>query len=82
MKNSINKTVTITSVGFGKDLSPVPRQMEYEGRLYNFIDKGITCVVKKGNELSRILTLSDGKQDFRLRNDSRHGVWTLLAVGA
>jgi len=80
MKNSINKTVTITSVGFGKDMSPVPRQMEYEGHLYNFIDKGITCVVKKGNELSRILTLSDGKQDFRLRNDSRHGVWTLLAV--
>ena len=81
MKNSINKTVTITSVGFGKDLSPVPRQMEYDGHLYNFIDKGITCVVKKGNELSRILTLSDGKQDFKLRNDSRHGVWTLLAVG-
>ena len=82
MKNSINKTVTITSVGFGKNLSPVPRQMEYDGHLYDFIDKGITCVVKKGNDLSRILTLSDGKQRFHLRNDTRRGVWTLLAMGA
>jgi hypothetical protein len=82
MKNSINKPVTITSVGFDKDLSPIPRQMEYDGHRYNLTDRGITCVVKRGNSLSRILTLSDGRQSFRLRNDMRCGVWTLLAVGA
>lgn len=80
MKHSINKPVTITSVGFGKDLSPVPRQMEYEGRLYTFVDRGISCVVRRGEALTRTLTLSDGQQRFHLRGDMHHGIWTLLSM--
>lgn len=80
MKNFINKTVNITAVGFGKNLSVIPKQMEYEGDLYNLIDSGVTCVVKSGDHLSRILTMSDGSKRFHLRNDAKHGIWTLLSM--
>jgi hypothetical protein len=81
MRNTIiNKHVTITAVGFTKNLTTYPRQMEYDGRTYDFVDAGLSCRVKREGRLSQILTVSDGQRQFRLRSDNRGGLWTLLTM--
>lgn len=80
--NNINKPVTVTAVEFGRDLAVVPRQIEFDGRIYDFVDKGLACIVKKGDRFCRILTLTDGRKQFRLRSDNRGGLWTLLSIAA
>lgn len=76
----INKQVHVTAVGFKKNFAAYPRQMEFEGKTYDFVDAGLSCLVRQGSRLSQILTLSDGQQQFRLRSDNHGGLWTLLSV--
>lgn len=78
----INKEVTVTRIGFKKDMRAYPRQVEYEGAVYDFIDAGISCMVRSGERTKQILTLTDGNAQFRLRGDERGSVWTLLSVSA
>lgn len=78
----INKTVTITAMGFRRNLMAYPRRMEWEGRTYDFIDAGLACVVRGANCARQILTLTDGKAQFHLRSDSQGGTWTLLSISA
>lgn len=81
MKNiSINKPVNVTALGFKKNLSAYPRQIEFDGHVYDFVDAGLSCSVKKGSLASQILTLTDGQSQFRLRSDNRGGLWTLLSM--
>ncbi len=82
MTNTINKEVTVTRVGFKKDLRAYPRQVEFEGRTIDFIDAGISCMVRTGELTRQILTLTDGTAQFQLRGDERGSVWTLLSVSA
>lgn len=79
-KTIINKPVNITAVGFRKNLQTYPRQMEYEGKTYDFIDAGLSCVVRHGERIAQILTVSDGYMQFQLRSDNRGGLWTLLSM--
>lgn len=81
MTNTINTPVDITSMGFGRDLRAIPRRMEYQGRSIDFVDNGLRTVIKKGEHLAQILTMTDGQQSFRLRSDNRGGTWTLLSIG-
>lgn len=82
MNNSttINRPVAITAMGFGRDMRAYPRRMEYQGATYDFIDAGLRLVVKSGERIAEILTLSDGDSQFRLRSDNRGGSWTLLSI--
>ena len=81
MKNTIiNKPVTITAMGFRRNLMAYPRRMEYEGRTYDFIDAGLSCVIRGANCARQILTLTDGTSQFHLRSDSRGNSWTLLSI--
>lgn len=82
MTQTINTPVTITAMGFRKGLTPYPRQMEYDGATYDFIDAGLNCEVKSGGRLSSIVTMTDGRRSFRLRSDNRGGIWTLLSMSA
>lgn len=82
MKTIINKEVNVTAVGFKKNLSTYPRQMEWGGNTIDFVDAGLSCLIDRGGRLSQILTLSDGRAQFRLRSDNRGGMWTLLSVSA
>lgn len=83
MRNiTINKPVNVTALGFKKNLSAYPRQIEFEGRTYDFVDSGLSCLVKRGGLASQILTLSDGRSQFRLRSDNYGGLWTLLSMSA
>ncbi len=81
MKNiTINKPVHVTALGFKKNLSAYPRQIEFDGHIYDFVDAGLSCLVKKGSLASQILTLTDGRSQFRLRSDNHGGLWTLLSM--
>lgn len=83
MKNiTINKPVHVTALGFKKNLTAYPRQIEFDGRIYDFVDAGLSCLVSKGGLASQIMTLTDGQSQFRLRSDNRGGLWTLLSMSA
>lgn len=77
---TINSPVSVTAIGFGRDLRAYPRRMEYEGTTYNFIDAGLRTVIRTGGRIAQILTMSDGRNNFRLRSDNQGGSWTLLSI--
>lgn len=78
----INEQVQVTVMGFKKNLAAYPRRMEYKGATYDFIDAGLRCLVRQGNRIAEIITLSDGLANYRLRSDNHGGSWTLLSVTA
>lgn len=78
--NTINSPVNVTAMGFGRNLMTYPRRMEYGGTSYQFIDAGIRTVIKSGERIAQILTMSDGIRDYRLRSDSHGCSWTLLGI--
>jgi hypothetical protein len=76
--NSINSPVSITAVGFGREMEAIPRRMEWGGRTYQFIDRGIRVVARRGESVMSTVTMSDGERSFCLRQNGRD--WTLLSV--
>ncbi|MFZ1361240.1 MAG: hypothetical protein WAS27_04435 [Candidatus Saccharimonadales bacterium] len=80
MKTTINTPVAITSMSFGRDMRAIPRRMEYNGQSVEFVDSGLRAVVRTGERIAHVLTMSDGIQEFRLRSDNHGGSWTLLSI--
>ncbi len=80
MKNVINERVSITALGFRKNLRVYPRRMEFRGLIYDFIDAGLRLEIRKNGLVEEIFTLSDGVKSYRLRTDNSTGIWTLLSV--
>ncbi len=80
MTNLFNTPVTIISMGFGRDLRAIPRRMEFEGRLVDFIDNGLRTTVRHGGKMAQVLAMSDGDHTFHLRSDNHGGSWTLLGI--
>lgn len=76
--NSINSPVSITAMAFGRDMQPIPKRMEWAGRTYQFIDRGIRVVSRRGESSMSTVTMSDGSQSFCLRQTG--SAWTLLSV--
>jgi len=76
----INEQVTVTAMGFRKNLVAYPRRMEFRGSTYNFIDAGLRCLVRHGGLIAEIITLTDGTADYHLRSDNHGGNWTLLSI--
>lgn len=81
-KIPINEQVIVTSMGFRKNLVAYPRRMEFRGVTYNFIDAGLRCLVRHGERIAEIITLSDGTADYHLRSDNHGGGWTLLSIAS
>lgn len=75
---SINSPVDITAIGFGRNLRTYPRRMEFQGTTYDFVDAGLRTIVRSGERVAHIFTMSDGARDYRLRSDNGH--WTLLGI--
>ena len=74
----INTPVDITAVGFGRDMSAYPKRMEWAGKTYHFIDKGICVTSRRGEKITSTLTMSDGHQSFSLRNVGSQ--WLLIGI--
>ncbi len=77
---SINQKVVVSAVTFDRQLETVPRRMEYRGTTYHFVESGLKCLVRSGERMVRIITMSDGNTDFRLRQGSDEYDWTLLSM--
>ena len=77
---NINEQVTVTAIGFRKNLAAYPRRIEFRGSTYNFIDAGLRCLVRNGGIMAEIVTLSDGIANYYLRTDNRGENWTLLSI--
>ena len=75
---AINSPVTITAIGFGRDMQPIPKRMEWAGRTYQFVDRGIRVISRRGEQVASTVTMSDGSQNFCLRQND--GMWMLLSV--
>lgn len=75
-----NEQVVVTAMGFRKNLVTYPRRIEFQGRTYCFLDAGLRCLVRNGTRIVEILTLSDGKSNYRLRRDDSGMSWTLLSI--
>lgn len=77
---TVNEQVAVTQLGFKKNLAAYPRRMEYRGSVYSFIDAGLSCLVRTGEQMAQIITVSDGQAFYRLRSDNHGGNWTLLSI--
>lgn len=75
---TINSPVDVTAIGFGRGMRSYPRRIEFEGTTYDFIDAGLRTVIKKGERIAQIFTMTDGANDYRLRSEG--GGWTLLSM--
>ncbi|NCU37923.1 hypothetical protein EOL96_02590 [Candidatus Saccharibacteria bacterium] len=78
MTKTINSPVSITAIGFGRNLCAYPKRMEWQGKTFCFIDKGIRATIRRGESIMSTVTLSDGTQNFCLRAEGER--WTLLSV--
>lgn len=77
---NINEQVAITQMGFKKNLSAYPRRMEFRGTIYEFLDAGLRCLVSTGGHIAEIITMTDGRTQFKLRSDNNGGNWTLVSM--
>ena len=77
---TINEQVAVTQLGFKKNLAAYPRRMEYRGSVYQFLDAGLSCLIRTGEQMAQIITLTDGQSMYRLRSDNHGGNWTLLSI--
>lgn len=78
----INEQVTVTAMGFRKNLAVYPRRIEFRGSTYSFIDAGLRCLVRHGGRIAEVITLSDGKSNYHLRSENRGLNWTLLSIAS
>jgi hypothetical protein len=80
MKTSItiNSPVAVTAIGFGRGLRTYPRRIEFEGKTYDFVDAGLRTVIRSGERIAQIFSMTDGANDYRLRSDGSG--WTLLSM--
>lgn len=75
---TINSPVDVTALGFGRGMRVYPRRIEFEGATYDFIDAGLRTVIRSGERISQIFTMTDGRKSYRLRSEGNN--WTLLSV--
>lgn len=75
---SINSPVSITALGFGRDMRTYPRRMEFKGTTYSFVDAGLRATLGSGGRMASIFTMTDGACDFRLKSEGSS--WTLLGI--
>lgn len=84
MKNAvcINEEVNVTAFAFGgsREVKSFPARMEFRGETYTFVELGLRCMVRHGQRLAQIFTVTDGISDYRLRYDDHGSNWTLLAI--
>lgn len=76
----VNEKVNVTAMGFRKNLAAYPRRIEFRGVTYDFIDAGLRCLVRCGECIAEIITLTDGLSSYRLRTDDNGGNWKLLYI--
>jgi hypothetical protein len=75
---TINSPVDVTAIGFGRNMRTYPKRIEFGGTTYDFVDAGLRTVIKSGERIAQIFTMTDGANDYHLRSDTSG--WTLLSM--
>lgn len=75
---TINSPVAVTAIGFGRGMRTYPRRIEFEGKTYDFIDAGLRTVIRSGERIAQVFSMTDGANSYRLRSDGSG--WTLLSM--
>lgn len=78
---TINQPVSVTRLGFGRDMRAYPQAIEFDGKFYEFTDRGLSYTVKKGRKTTRLLSLQSDMRQFWLRDDGE-SMWTLLGMSS
>lgn len=78
---SHNHEVNVTSFYFNSN-HIFPRQIELEGRNLSFVESGLRCLVKTGQDLVQIFNMSDGQKLYRLSFEPGSRTWKLLSSRA
>lgn len=78
----MNQEVNVISYYFtgGEQYRFFPRVIEFEGRQLNFVENGLRCLVKKGQELVQIFNMTDGLSLYRLSFEPGSRTWKLLST--
>lgn len=79
----VNEQVDVTALYFRKSkagLKSFPKRIVYEGEAFTFVESGLQILVRKGQELVELFTMSDGRSDYRLRHDVTARQWTLMTI--
>ncbi len=79
-KTTINKNVRVTAVWFDKNFNEVPKRIEFDGRSYTFVDRGLRYCIKRGEQITRLFDLTDGEAYFRLKHEVDSSAWNLLSI--
>jgi hypothetical protein len=79
-QTTINSPVSVTAMGFGRNMRAYPRRIEHDGMTYSFTDAGLRTVINTGGRIAQVLTMSDGLRNFCLRSYNNGGSWTLLSI--
>ena len=79
-KTTVDKPVSVTAIWFDKDLGSVPKRIEFGGRSYTFIDRGLRYCIKQGSHITRLFDLTDGEALFRLKHEVDVDAWNLLSI--
>lgn len=73
--------VTAYYYSHGDTKRSFPRRIELpEGRQINFIESGLRCMVKKGQDLLQVFNMTDGELLYRLGFDTSDQTWKLLST--
>ena len=75
---TINSPVAVTALGFARNMRTYPRRIEFEGTTYDFVDAGLRTVIRSGERIAQIFSMTDGANNYQLKSDS--GGWTLLSM--
>lgn len=79
----MNQDIAVTGFYFvkGNIAKSFPKRIEtQEGQQINFIEEGLRCVIKKGQDLLEIFTMSDGSTQYRLGFEHTNQSWKLLGT--
>lgn len=80
MRTSTNLSpATVTALGFTHDMCAYPTRMQWQGKTYHFLGRGIRMNIRRGEHLMSTVTCSDGEREFYFRFAA--GAWTLMSVG-
>lgn len=81
MTKSINKKVNVTAVYFRsrQDFTTFPKRIECDGDIYTFEESALQYLIKKGQQIVRLLDMTDGKAKYRLKSEDESN-WTLVSI--
>ena len=77
----LNQEITVTGYHFTKGRS-FPSRIQFGDDELNFAEIGLRCLVKKGQELIEVFTMSDGRDTYTIRHERANSHWTLLSKRA